>query len=128
MFFCFYFFYLQALTVTKRCSERGQFLGWPRVAIVIVCLESFLTITLVILILQLMVVFHGSTIVLSTSTVYETMVLIKSKLKWNGDFRSTRYGTGREDSKAELPTEEKVPDLRRQEKPININRLFRATS
>ena len=91
-------------------------------------LEPFLTITLVILILQLMVVFHGSTIVLSTSTVYETMVLIKSKLKWNGDFRSTRYGTGREDSKAELPTEEKVPDLRRQEKPINVNRLFRATS
>lgn len=44
-----------------------------------------------------MVVFYGSIIVLSISIVYEIMVFIKFKFKWNGDFRFIRYGIGRED-------------------------------
>ena len=94
-----YFSHLQALTVTKRCSERGHFLGWPGVAILIMYLKSFLCITIMILILilELVVVLHRNTIVLSTSAVNVTMVIIKPKLKWDSDFRSTRYRTGRED-------------------------------
>lgn len=74
------------MTIGKRHSQWRHLLVRARVAVLIMWLKPLMSVTIVILALELDVVFHNSTRVLCTCTVQITVVLFKLELKWDGNF------------------------------------------